>query len=395
MRYLTLILVILLAACSSDDTPPAPTGILGPGDTVMTALPEAPVWSEPQDPITLETVNSIRYLGRLDATGTPSTIFEHAFSPDGTQMAALNNQKFLLWDMVGGELIAENTRQDVARLFYSPDKLAVYGLTLDGRALIFSTSTGRVRDTLRIHPGFSGTAVYDDLAGLLAVGGMNGEIKVWDMLERRSLVTLNAHEREVTALAFSADVETLASSSLDGTVKIWNWRNRTLIHELDTESRRAIQLAFAPDGSRIAVGFESYIGIYSLDDGAFLYALQTGQGGVSDVMMYSPDGRYLLNGGLIPDMIVWDAESGDLVALLPRVGGDRVSAAFSPDGTMLLASVLDGPVTLWDMTSMTAETVVRADLSVGTDRVLRLDWSPDSYVMTFFDATGSIHVWGV
>jgi WD40 repeat protein len=130
-------------------------------------------------------------------------------------------------------------------------------------------------------------------------------------------------------------------------------------------------------------------------DQLFLFDLQTGRGGSSDVLMYSPDGQYLVNGGGIPDMMIWNAETGDFVALLPGVGADRTSATFSPDGDFLLASVLDGPTTLWDMRNIGDTTVVRANLEVGTRRVLDVDWTDDGYVMLFFDAVGPIYVWGV
>jgi WD40 repeat protein len=149
-------------------------------------------------------------------------------------------------------------------------------------------------------------------------------------------------------------------------------------------------MAFSPDGTHLAVGRSTAIEIWQVADGSLLHTLDTGRGGTSDVLLYSPDGRYLLSGGLVPNMTLWNTETGEAFAQLTDLGGDRVSAAFSPDGTLLLTSAITGQVALWDMA-----TGDRYDLQVGADRPLFVDWSPDGYVMIFVDAGGSIFVWGV
>jgi WD40 repeat protein len=57
---------------------------------------------------------------------------------------------------------------------------------------------------------------------LLAVGGPGRTIRLWDYATGTALATWDAHERGVTALAFSPDGRTLVSAGLDGTLKVWN-----------------------------------------------------------------------------------------------------------------------------------------------------------------------------
>ena len=140
-----------------------------------------------------------------------------------------------------------------------------------------------------------------------------------------------------------------------------------------------------------------YIGMWRWDSAEFLYALRTGPSGSSNVLAFSPDGRLLVNGGEIPDMTIWDATSGDLLALLPGVGGLRTTAAFSPGGDLLLTSTLDGPVNLWNLTDLDGETVGQGTLVSADDdqRVLAVDWTADGYLLTIIDATGPVYVWGI
>ena len=399
-RFSLLIFLVILAACGGSDgdddgpdaatTVPTTTLIPGPRDTVYTPIPPAPEWVEPAQVISADNLRQLRLLGRLDAPGLPSTIFNYAFSPDGTRLAGLNNDFLLLWDLIDGSLVAHNTRQGTSLIYYSPEKDEIYGLATDGLTLIFDADDSTIRTDFHAHPDFSGATAYHAELGRLAVGGLRGDVKVWDPTERESLVTITTETTQIIELAFSSDGAMLATADITGVVKVWNWSDRTLVTTLAHEGTGVARMAFSPDGAHLAVGRSTAIEVWQVADSALVYTIDTGRGGTSGVLAYSPDGQYLLSGGLVPDMTLWNTENGTAFAQLPNLGGDRVSAAFSPDGTLLLTAAITGPVSLWDMNSGD-----RYDLEVGADRPLFVDWSPDGYVMVFVDAGGSIFVWGV
>ena len=49
-----------------------------------------------------------------------------------------------------------------------------------------------------------------------------GQVKVWQLPERRQLVTIEGHNDTVQALAFSPDGKTLATASYDKDIKLWD-----------------------------------------------------------------------------------------------------------------------------------------------------------------------------
>lgn len=394
-----LIVLVVLAGCGGGDEttdPGAPTGaptatlIVGPRDTVFTPIPPAPEWVEAAQVISAENIRQIRLLGRLDAPGAPSTVFDYAFSPDGTRLAGLNNDFLLLWDLIDGSLVANNTRQRAAVAYYSPEKDEIYGVAIDGTTLAFDADEGTVLTDFSVHPDYSGASVYHADLGRLAVGGMWGDVKVWDPVERVSLVTIDTETTQIVELALSADGTLLATADLNGVVKVWRWAERALVSTIDQGGVGVTRMVFSPDGTRLAVGRSTSVEIWQVAESALLHSLQTERGGTSGVLRYSPDGRYLLSGGQVPDMTLWDAETGEAFARLTELGGERVSAAFSPDGTLLLTASIAGKVSLWEMASGS-----RYDLDVGTELPLFVDWSPDGFVMIFVDARGPIYVWGV
>jgi WD40 repeat protein len=398
MKRLSLIplaILLLLAACQSQtaptEQPTAPPGTFQPALRDQPTLPP-PVWTEGGAQITVANAPQLAYLGRLDALGTPSTVFAYSFSPDGTRLAGLNNEQLIVWDLITGQIVFNTARLGATLVYFSPDKDRVYTLDAQGTIRLVDAETGAEQETLPGKPDFNAvTAFYAD-TGLLALGGLDGQVKVWDVGARQSLVTIEAHRLQITALAFSPDGERLATSSDDGALKIWNWRERQVLAEAASP---ALRLAFSPDGAQIAAGEAERITLWNTADGTLQRTLTTGPGAVTDVMTYAPTAGLLLNGGAIPAMTLWDTVTGLLVNTLPGVGGDVTTAAFSPNGELLITATLGRDVSLWDVNSLRESTLTRADLNVGTRQILYADWSPDGFLLAFFDATGPIHLWGI
>lgn len=385
-------LVFVIAACTStpEQTPPGPTA-----DGRNPTLPPAPTFATPQDTIELDNVRSVTYLGRLDQPGVRSTLFAHALSPDGTRLAALSNDLLLGWDLNTGEVIYTTSRSNAIDLYYAFDKSEIYVIHANGQVHIHDAERGREQNTFSGHVRFSGASAYYGEGDLLALGGDDGTVKVWDTFERVSLVTINAHAIRITRVAFSADGTLLATADEAGIVRVWDWQAREMVAEFDHQGAPVGLITFSPDGTHLAAATLGYTGLWSITDNEFALSLPTGTGGASEILLYSPDGRYLVTGGRTENAIVWDVVAGEVAAVLPGMGGDRMSAVFSPDGSLLLMSLLSGPVTLWDMTRITEETVQRADLSVETNTVLTVDWSDDGFVITLIDALGPVYVWGI
>ena len=57
---------------------------------------------------------------------------------------------------------------------------------------------------------------------LVAAGGVNGEIHLWDVITGRDARDFKGHTLKIMALAFSPDNRLLASGSADNTVKVWD-----------------------------------------------------------------------------------------------------------------------------------------------------------------------------
>jgi WD40 repeat protein len=146
---------------------------------------------------------------------------------------------------------------------------------------------------------------------------------------------IQAHRKQVTALAFSTDGTTLLSAGADGEVVAWDVKTGQERHRCPRLDGKVFAVAFSPDGKRYAsAGSDGLVRVWAADTGEAL-ASHRGHEGPVAALAFSPDGKVLASGGHDRTIRLWP-DRGE-----PRVltGADgRVTAlAFTPDGKSLVS----------------------------------------------------------
>jgi RNA polymerase sigma factor (sigma-70 family) len=174
--------------------------------------------------------------------------------------------------------------------------------------------------------------------------------------DRRALVRSIAtgHTKQITALAFSADGQTLASGSMDGTVVFWDVatgrKSFTWTHDGAVRS-----LAFSPDGQRLLIGHDGLTGdgkpvgvVRLVEDALPIWTINIPEA-TAPTVVFAPDGRTIACGTRATIQFL-DAASGRerWRFVLPKANG--LGLAFTPDGKML-AACHDSVITLFDSAS--------------------------------------------
>ena len=173
--------------------------------------------------------NTFAYLHGKDYTDSGQTDYVSSLaSRNGWYEAAIGGdfQKVYLYNtLLNSTLHTFNTSSSaIATLAYRPDgdRLAAAG----DDVYIFYTDhqngTRRLLRTLREHAGWVYTVAWIPNGSILATGGQDGTVRLWNPDSGVNYAVLRGHTSAIVSVAFSPDGNTLASGSSDETVRLWN-----------------------------------------------------------------------------------------------------------------------------------------------------------------------------
>lgn len=149
-----------------------------------------------------------------------------------------------------------------------------------------------------IETDFPVTAVALSEAGNeIFTGGIDNDVKVWDIRKKAVVYTLVGHNDTITSLEISPDSQTLLSNSHDSTVRTWDIRPfapadrhiRTFDGAPVGLEKNLIRASWDPMGAKIAAGSgDRSVVVWESKTGKLLYKLPGHKGTVNDVR-FSPN----------------------------------------------------------------------------------------------------------
>ena len=185
---------------------------------------------------------------------------------------------------------------------------------------------------------------------LLASGGEDQTIHLWNPHNQTLLQTLTGHEDRVTSLSFSPNASILASGSDDQTVRLWNMDDGALLTTLKSHKDGVTSLAFSPDGEVLASGsHDNTIKLWQ-SNGAMLQTLTSHELAIA-ALAFSPDGKTLASASWDHTIRLWRMKDGELLQTLTGHQAGVTHIRFSPDGRTLISDSADGATKLWNPTN--------------------------------------------
>lgn len=206
---------------------------------------------------------------------------------------------------------------------------------------------------------------------MLATGGKDFQIKLWDIATGQEVRTLVGHLREVAALAFSPDGKLLASvGKEEEKIRLWNVATGAELKTFSgpTEAR----ILFSPDSQFLAVGSsEGSIRLWNANDGVEVQTFQTDADG-EDVtsLAFSPDGKMLASIEPGEAIKLWEVPTGKRLGIIPLDQGSDGLVVFGSDSTTLW-SFGSGVIKQWNALSGTeiSSVTVIADKSYSFEKI--------------------------
>jgi WD40 repeat protein len=187
----------------------------------------------------------------------------------------------------------------------------------------------------------------------LASGGMDGSLKLWEMLSGKERARLRGHPKGLIAGAYSADGRWLAWGGHGS--EVWLRSNNATPCILRAPGESTYALAFTPDGKLLALGGGNAgkeprgdLWLWDVRTARSLFPL-VGHTRFVAALEFSPDGRVLATGDAGGNLRLWEVASGRVRASLPGHKGTVWAVTFAPDGRLLASGGMDTVIRLWDV----------------------------------------------
>ena len=266
----------------------------------------------------------------------------------------------------------------------------------DGRVVVWDLPSGQQRSRWQAHPGSVRDLAFSPDGTALATAGGDwlrgrGELRLWDADSAAEREMLWRDSRPVTALAFSPDGQILAAGGGGGALRAWRTAGWRELCQAGAHTDEILSLRFSGDNELLATA--SADRTVRLWAGPELTSRQTLSGHTDVVwdVAFSEEG-WLASAGADRSVKLWFPGSEQEWDTLAGQEGAVRAVVFAPGGRLLLAASVarEGAAELrsWDPATRSHRACARL-----ATRLYGLAFSPDGQTLAAAAGDGSVRLW--
>lgn len=220
---------------------------------------------------------------------------------------------------------------------YSPDGKTLAIGRGTGEILMWDVEQRKLMQNVKAHDNWTFSIAFDKTGKKLFTAGGDDLVKVWDLSDMSApLKTLKGHTGDVHALGLSSDETQLVSAGDDMVPLIWNLESEKVVKKLDAHPRQIPALAISPDGKRIATSSrDSNLRVFDFE-GTLIQSIDKHEKDIITVR-YSHDGQLIAAADYSGNIGIWDADMGYPFFFDKCTSGSMVCVDFSSDSKTVAA----------------------------------------------------------
>ncbi|WP_226588560.1 nSTAND1 domain-containing NTPase [Microseira wollei] len=298
-----------------------------------------------------------------------------AFSPNGKLIVSGSNDGTLrLWDLNGNPIAKPFKQQNINLPSSSSNSSYSY--------YAYGAPTSNLGKNYQV----TAVAFNPKNGQIIASGSNDGILRLWD-LKGNLKQQFQAHQANITAVAFSPDGKFIVTGSNDKTLRLWDLNGKPIGKPFQGHRGGVTSVAFSPNNkysgfqmgevqpngfvcvaaplrvplhkqSRTSYGCKPlYIVSGSEDQTLRLWNLngnpigESFRGNVSGVttVAFSPNSQTIVSGSKDNSIRLWDLNGNQIGQPLQGHTSWLRTVAFSPDGRFIVSGSNDNTVRLWDL----------------------------------------------
>ncbi|MGA1598753.1 MAG: WD40 repeat domain-containing protein [bacterium] len=313
--------------------------------------------------------------------------------PDGNRiLTGGRDETIRVWDYNRGleSGVLRGHLTPISGLHLNPTATHLISGAEDGTLIYWDLEAKKlIKQATQAHRGAILAFAFHPDGKMLATGGEDQLIKLWQLPDLRPIKLLEGHLGAITELRFSALGERLISSSADQSLMFWDWNTGVAEQTLQHHTKSVVGFDLHTDTGRlVSAGKEGGIAIWSYPEGKLQFALNSVAGPVSKVH-FDSSGKHLIAALEDGQAQTWELGKSSFLAALQ--GHERPVDAldFSHNAKYLATASSDKTLRIWDVAS---KQEVR-QYETESHRVQVLKFSPDSKLIYSGGADSSIRVW--
>lgn len=220
-----------------------------------------------------------------------------------------------------------------------------------------------------------------------------GDVRVYDLSQRKLVALLKGHTDALTSLAFSSDGRHLLSGSADKTAILWDVGSRTALKTFSSHKAAVTKVAFSGGGATVVTaGADGSVRLWNTSDGTVKSEYRLGA--AVTTLAIAPQEELITAGLANGEIRKIDPglEAGQFT--LAKLEGTVRTLVFGKDASTLLTTCdcLDTSVRAIDVKTGTSRPLFREHDNV----VTALTLAPDGTRMASAGGEGhDVHIWGL